>query len=259
MKQLHELKGLGPKRLEALRDAGVLSLRDLLDCLPRDYLFAQQPRPVSGLKPGTACVRLRVLGAPRAQYYGGKSTVRAEGEDQSGRLRLYWFNQPWMARNLKKDQVLTFYGSVQEYQGRLGLVNPRIIQKAGIVPVYRPLPGLPGKVFASLVDQALESMTEGEADTLPEAFLAETGLADKLSAWRMAHRPKTEEDIRAAKRRLAFENLLLFQLAVRLAEQLDRGALDLILPAGNEGVGEELAQLRKNLGGWPELYQERTL
>lgn len=214
MKTLNELKGLGPKRLASLHEARIFSLSDLLDCLPKDYLYAQKPKPIVEATMGTVCIRANIDAPARLQYYAGRSTVRVLARDDSGTLPICWFNQPWMARNLQKNQSYTFYGKLQEYQGRLALINPKIIVKPGIHPVYQALPGLPGKVFESLIDQALIQLQTDPPETLPKALLQRKNLLPKLKAWRLAHQPGSLEDIALAKRRLAFETLLLFQLAI---------------------------------------------
>lgn len=232
MPALDGLKGLGPKRREALAQLGITDLYGLLDTLPRGYLFAQQPRPIAGLAPGEACLEGSIFSAPSLQYYAGRSIVRARLEDGSGSIALFWFNQPWMARQLEKGKRLTLYGPVQRRNGALSLVNPKVLTEKGIIPQYRPLSGLPGKVFAGFVSQALNLVDDAEAEVLPWAFRQEYRLAGRAEAWRYAHQPQTAEQLALAQRRLAFENLLLYQIAVRLAGPSGQAGPRMRIPDG---------------------------
>ncbi len=220
MLKLEDLRGLGPKRLQSLHEAGVSSVEDLLNYLPKGYLNAKNPLPVSQASPGENCLSGHLSDKPSLQYYGGRSIVRAALEENGVQLRVFWFNQPWMARQLSKGQQMILLGRVQDYQGRLSLVNPKVIHERGIKPQYKPLTGLPGKVFSNLVGQALAQEGISNLETLPESFLARHRLCAKTDAWRMAHFPENEQEIEMAMRRLAFENLLLYQIALRLAGPL---------------------------------------
>lgn len=210
------LRGLGPKRKAALQQVGITDLASLLDCLPRDYLFADNAQAIAEVQPGPACIEGVVQTAPSIQYYGGRSIVRARIADATGVMRVFWFNQPWMAKQLKQGDHVVLHGMVQEKDktGR-SLLNPKIIRDKGIIPQYKPLPGLPGKVFASLIDQALALVDERAAETLPDAFLKVNNLCGKRTAWHYAHRPQSKEQIITAQRRLGFENLLMYQLAIK--------------------------------------------
>ncbi len=217
MLKLEELRGLGPKRLASLHEAGIFSVEDLLDFLPKGYLNAKDPKPLSAARPGENCLTGRIKSKPSLQYYGGRSIVRAVLEEEGFLLGALWFNQPWMARQLAPGQQVILLGSVRGYKGKLSLINPKVLRERGITPQYKPLPGLPGKVFSSLVRQALDQADTAKTESLPASFLNQHSLILKAEAWRMAHFPDNEREIALAKRRLAFENLLLYQIALRLS------------------------------------------
>lgn len=227
MKRLEDLRGVGPKRLEILSKNGITSLMALLATLPSGYVDALNPTPLGLLTQEAHCVGGVVLDHPRKHFYGGKSAVRASLGDGSGVLSLAWFNQPWMSTQVKKGDSLLVYGKVSFYQGVAGMTNPRIIQRRGIEPVYRAMPGLPGRTFSALARQALDNMTDESAETLPQWFLDEWRLCGKRFAWEQAHFPQSQALLEQAKRRLAFENLLLYQTALLAVGQRGRAGLPL--------------------------------
>ncbi|NLX83803.1 MAG: ATP-dependent DNA helicase RecG [Clostridiales bacterium] len=211
-----KLHGLGPKRLAALRREGITDLFSLLDCLPRSYLFAQESQKIADALPGEACIEGTVQTQPSIQYYGGRSIIRMKVADNSGTMRVFWFNQPWMVKQLNKGERVVLHGLVQD-KDKTGksLLNPKIITNKGIIPQYKPLPGLPGKVFANLIDQALQLVDEQAAEAFPNDYLQQNDLIGKKTAWIYAHRPQNKDQIHKAQRRIGFENLLMYQLAIR--------------------------------------------
>lgn len=219
MDELKSIKGLGPKRIEALAAAGIHDIAGLLNSLPSSYLYAQKPSRIDGIQPGLACLEGEIAAAPSLQYHGGRSIVRARLQDQSGAIQLFWFNQPWMAKQFVKNQAVTLYGLVQRRPNGLCLVNPKVVAEKGIIPQYKALPGLPGKVFAGFIRQALDIMqNRGIADDVfPDAFRQKYNLCRCNEALGYAHLPENTQQLGLAQRRLAFENLLLYQLAVRLS------------------------------------------
>ncbi len=215
MHRLERIRGLGPKRLAALHQAGITDLTSLLDCLPKGYLQAAQTQAVAEIRPGEACVQGSIAAAPVLSYYAGRSMVRTTVSDAGDTLRLVWFNQPWMARQLRTGQKVILFGMVQQRPGGLTMTNPKLLPQKGIIPQYRSLPGLPGKVFAGFIAQALAIAEEHAVETLPEDFRRAHGLCSRLQAWRLAHQPQSQQDLELARRRLGFENLLLYQMALR--------------------------------------------
>ncbi|MDI9519603.1 MAG: ATP-dependent DNA helicase RecG [Bacillota bacterium] len=222
MSDLTKLRGLGPKRMQALANAGITDISGLLNYLPRKYINTLSPLPISQVKPGETCLEGHLLATPTLQYYGGRSMVRAKITDSSGVMPVIWFNQPWMAKNLKKDQKVLLYGAAKRFKNGLILQNPKVLHDKGVIPQYKPLPGLPSKVFSNLIDQVISSLDKIQ-DPLPEALLQEYHLCGLHEAMLYAHRPKNMDQVQIAERRLAFENLLFFQLAVS-SQQADNAA-----------------------------------
>lgn len=236
MSELQGLKGLGPRRIETLTQAGITSIEQLLDTLPQSYLFAGEPVPIADLGPGDACVFARVKSLPVNQYFGGRSISRANLFDDSGSIQAIWFNQPWTVNQMEPGQPLLLAGKVQLYRNKLSLINPKRLESMGIHPQYKPLPSLPGKVFLSLVSQALELVDARRVEIFPLSFRNQHRLVSRKEAWRMAHQPASQADIDKAKRRLAFENLLLYQMALKLAGPQGKPGLPIAPPGFDPGT-----------------------
>ena len=105
MRRLSDIKGFGPKRLEALEKRGIVTARDLLDKLPAGYRDTTHPLSPAQMTAGTtACFEGFVTGKPALHRVRGMQWVSATVADELGKIRCMWFNQPWMKDNLFDTQ-----------------------------------------------------------------------------------------------------------------------------------------------------------
>ena len=214
--ELKQIKGLGPKRIEALNEAGIYTPSDLLWRFPGGYIDSTRDSPVASAVPGKAvCLSLSFPGSPTLRYIKGMNIVTAQAEDETGSIRIVWFNQPWARNQYKKGDHALFYGRPEMVQGRLTLSNPKVIKERGIIPQYSPAGSISGTVFSGLVSQLLPDLAMLCPETMPGSLLALWDLCGLHEALREVHRPADPLVLQRAKRRVAFENLLLYQLALR--------------------------------------------
>ncbi|MCL2545552.1 MAG: DNA helicase RecG, partial [Clostridia bacterium] len=220
------VRGLGPARLRALAERGILDGFDLIEALPIGYRDSTNPTPIGLLGEGAeAAVKGFVVQPPRLHRVRGRQWVSATIRDGTGALRCMWFGQPWMRERLAADQEALLCGRVTRKQTGLILINPALEEEPCITPVYRPVPGLPAKTYRALVGGMLARLLPEVADPLPEALRARHGLCGRREALATAHQPADREALARARRRLAFESLLLYQAALTdLRRRRARGA-----------------------------------
>ena len=199
--------------------AGIFSLRDLLYTLPAKYRDVSTCQAIETARAGErAAFRLRRLEAPKLARFGKTCRVTCLFEDDTGEITATWFNQPWMKENLLKQTQYLLFGLVERFGGRLQLQNPSVERVERIVPVYRPVEGLPQKTHESLVAQALPLAEEYCVEFLSGRMREEYGLMGISRAIHVLHAPERMEEVLEARRRLAFEQMLLYQAAVRLVK-----------------------------------------
>ena len=222
--ELTDLKGIGKTRLEALHAAGICSLRDLLYAFPVRYRDVSAPVSVAKAQPGeAACLLLTRRGEARLSRHGKLSRVTCAFADETGQLSACWFNQPWMREHLNAGTRFTLYGRVEASGAGKRLTNPSLEKELGVVPVYRAIPGVPQRLHQAAVRQALEATEQVFPETLPQSLLDRCGLWPCTRALRAAHMPDSVQEAAQAQRRFAFEEMLLYQAAVRLMRD-GRGA-----------------------------------
>ncbi len=233
--ELSAIKGIGPSRLDALRAMGISSLRDLLYTLPLRYEDRTEPQPLMALVPGQSCLVAGVVqDPPKFSAFGGLTRVSASLRAEDGRLPLVWFNQPWMMQNLPVGRPVMLYGRLAEKNGRRALQNAAVVTRPEILPVYRAVKGIPAKSFREIMQRALASADDCCPESLPHSLRLRHGLCELNYAIRQAHFPDNFEALKLARRRLAFEQMLMFQAALSVARGEREAGVPLAVPEGAE-------------------------
>ena len=214
---LSTIRGIGPARLKAFEAAGIRSVRDLVMFLPRDYRDLSAFTPLSEVRPGdTVSVRVRVAGEVSQRRARKLVITKVYVTDGSETMAVVWYNQPWLKDQLTRDRELMLYGRCEARGGSIQLSSPTIEQESGLIPVYRSISGVPAKAVRQSVEAALK-VCEGQwPDELPESIRRRYGLCERNFAMRNAHFPDSREALETARRRIAFEELLLYQVAISL-------------------------------------------
>lgn len=233
---LSGVRGIGPARLRVLKEAGIGTVRDAVLYLPKDYLDLSTPLPLAEAKAGeSACFRVRVVGDVSMQRIRKLTIVKVFVTDGTETMQAVWYNQPWLKDQLPVGRELLLHGPVGIRRNVKQLISPVIEQEQRILPVYRPIRGLPRKVLRQTMEAAL-SVCEGQwEDDLPASIRMRYKLCERNFAMRNAHFPDSAEALKEARRRIAFEQLLLWQIAVGMLRQgvrtgiripVQRGAAD---------------------------------
>ncbi|MDO5323636.1 MAG: ATP-dependent DNA helicase RecG [Clostridia bacterium] len=214
---LSTIRGIGPARLKAFEAAGIRSVRDLVMFLPRDYRDLSAFTPLSEVRPGeTVSVRVRVAGEASQRRARKLVITKVYVTDGTETMAVVWYNQPWLKDQLTRDRELMLYGRCEARGGSIQLSSPTIEQESGLIPVYRSISGVPPKAVRQSVEAALK-VCEGQwPDELPESIRRRYGLCERNFAMRNAHFPDSREALETARRRIAFEELLLYQVAISL-------------------------------------------
>ncbi len=213
--ELADIKGIGPKRIELLRQLGIESLSDLLAYYPSSYLDFSACTPVEELEDGMmASVRVTLTSGPSWYSRKGLTTVTVYGRDPAGkRLALRYFNQPYRGKGLEPAQ--TYIASGRVHMGEKGapaLLNPLLARELrGIVPVYDTLKGLTQTNLRDGIRAALEGAVVEE--TLPPALREKRDLPGRQEALWALHFPTDRQKLDAARRRRAYEDALYYFLA----------------------------------------------
>ena len=218
------IRGVSTKNLAKLKRLGVTKIRDLVYLFPNRHNDFANIRDVSQLEPGqeqTAVVTVWEASVTR-QGPRRRSTQAVLG-DETGNVRAIWFNNPYMARTLRPGSQVVISGRVNIFRGQFVFESPEyellrgqeeLVHTARMVPIYPSTEGLPQRTLRRIVKQALDAAVSQVVEFLPADLRHRTGLMGVQNAICQAHYPDSRSYANAARRRLAFDELFLMQLAV---------------------------------------------
>jgi ATP-dependent DNA helicase RecG len=226
-REVRYVKGVGPRRAEALARLGLCTVRDLMLHLPRDYEDRRHARPMAGLRAGEKAV---VTGSIRSVQFRptrsrSRGILEVNVEDETGSLALTWFNAaPRWQDSFPLGERITAYGTVGFYGGlqmvapdyQVGPAPEESDKFGGILPIYPLTEGLSQGVMRKVVAGALELGAAEMEDVFPRAFRSRKGLPPITQALYDVHFPREMTDAEAARRRLTYEELFVFQTALAL-------------------------------------------
>ena len=223
--ELSNIKGIGKTRLKALHAAGICSLRDLLYTVPCQYRDLGRIVAIADAQVGMRnTLELVREGEAKVARHGKLSRVTCTFTDSSGKITGVWFNQPYMRNVLNAGTRFTFHGMV-EAQGRgKKILNPSIEKDLRIIPVYKPIEGIPQRTHEKIVLEILDEAEKLCPETLPQDLLEEHHLWPCAKAIRALHAPSSMEEVAQAQRRFAFEQMLLYQAAVRMIRDIRKAS-----------------------------------
>ncbi len=221
---LEKIKGVGVKAAQQFSTAGIETVGDLINFLPRAYEDFSQITPILGIKPGKNTIKARCEKITTRPVRRGLRITTATLVDKSGKLQAVWFNQPYRETQLKTGKEFFFSGMFEFNYNRYQLTNPSAelvsdmpVQTDRILPIYRSIKGLKSALVRKILAE-LKPLITMLPETLPEKIITNEKLISRSQAIMSMHFPKKIEEVGKAKQRLAFEEL--FQLL--LASQLNR-------------------------------------
>ena len=212
--QLSDIKGLGPKRIELLKQIHIGNAEDLLRYYPREYLNYSEIDRISDLAEGDlATLKVHIVSDASFYYLKGRTIVTVRAKDETGQILLRWINQPYRASQMLSGTECFVHGRVSKKKGTV-IYNPTVERtEKGIVPVYSLPKGISQTLFRQAVADAMEKTALEER--LPESLREQYSLVPIGKSVRNLHFPESMEELEQAKRRVALEQAFFYFLAIR--------------------------------------------
>lgn len=266
---IRELKGIGEKSEKIFQRAGICTVGDLLRYYPKGYDIYEDPVTVAELEEGRIMTvsgaiygRVQVGGNPRMQI----TTLHVK--DLTGTLKVIWYRMPFLQNTLSGGGVITLRGRIAQKRGMLVMEQPEIFYPAvkyeqkrnSLQPVYPLTAGLTNHAVLKAVKQAVEK-TDFAEDLLPEELRKSQELADFKEAVSGIHFPENKDVVFAARKRLVFEEFLLFILALRVRREREEQVRNPYCFREQPRIARFLEQLPYELTGaqkdvWQEIRQD---
>jgi ATP-dependent DNA helicase RecG len=217
-RQLTSLRGVGPELAKKFAMLGIRNVADLIDYYPRRYDDYSSLTPIDELVPGPITIEATIKQAKGRYVRRGMHITEAIAEDNTGSVRLVWFNQPYREQAIKASQAYYISGPFELKAQRFAITNPTIelksdfpVNTARIVPVYRETKGLTSRQIRSALAQTVHEMRL-LPESLPAWLIKKHKLMSRAEALETMHFPSSSAALDAARRRLGFEEV--FELAL---------------------------------------------
>lgn len=230
LQDVKTLNKVGPKSKEALNHLGLDRICDLINYYPRTYEVIKQVQLIKDLIDGEAVfIKGFLTGDAQLLRLSGKIMVQCVIEDESGKIKVIFFNQPYMKNLLHRGDEVIIQGKFVIKNNRKMITNPKVIKeedyeqllRINLKPIYPLSRELKLKQLTHYIEQSLDVMQHQMVDYLPEMIRKDNQLASINFAYEKIHYPLNNENLEIARRRLVFDEFFLFQMAMRqLKEQV---------------------------------------
>lgn len=213
------LKGVGPKRAELLKKLGIETVRQLVYHIPRNYIDFTSPVPIARtMLEEMNVIKVRVYKKrPPDLIRKNMKIFRVICTDGADDITVVIYNSQYLYNSLKEDCDYILYGKVTGNLISKEMSSPMILEASSedrILPIYPLTAGISMGIMRSCVKNALEKLTQGDCETLPQSVRVKHGLIPAEEALKKIHFPADSSEISLARKRLAFDELLTLQLGM---------------------------------------------
>ncbi len=219
-----KLKGVNSKITKQLEHLEIKSIQDLLFYFPKRYDDFSVTTKIKNVKIGEKyTISGKVLTIGNSRSFRSKMTItKAQISDGENTIQAIWYNQPFLIKNIHKDQNINISGKVGFQSGHLVIQNPayeiihpnsQTTHTGRLVPIYKETRGLTSRWIRFLVKNALVYSSQID-DIIPIEIKKRLNLINIDEAIQKIHFPKNRKEQAEAKRRISFEELFLIQLII---------------------------------------------
>jgi ATP-dependent DNA helicase RecG len=246
------VKGVGDAVAAKFHKLRIYTVQDLVDYVPRRYDDYSKVIRVSQIRPGPVSLRVKIGSVSSRYSRKGLHMTEATASDESGSVKLVWFNQPYRAQSIKTSEEYFISGEFAQNYRFFAITNPACelvssfpVNTARLVPQYKLTKGLGPAQIRKVMKNVLTEFKPSE--TLPEWLIKQEDLMSKSSALMEMHFPDSHEALHQAKLRLGFEEIFELTLASELNKEAYKNEHALQIPFNEKIIKQFVDALPFNL------------
>ncbi|TET87508.1 MAG: DNA helicase RecG, partial [Dehalococcoidia bacterium] len=195
------LKGISSALAAKFARLGVKTVKDMLYFFPRRHLNYSQRVPISKLEPGIEQTTVANIWEAREVKLGSRKGTEVTVGDETGNIRVVWFNQPYLAKRLRTNAQIVLSGKVSLFKGTKVFESPEwetlesedLAHTGRLVPLYPLTEGLNPRRVRKLVKEVVAQWSPQLVDFLPQEVRDHRSLVDLPQAIQQAHYPDSEQ------------------------------------------------------------------
>jgi ATP-dependent DNA helicase RecG len=221
------VKGIGPHRAEQLAGLGISTVEDLLLYFPRRFNLRRQAQPIETLKGDEPAATVAgVVGEVQYKAFGRLPYLACTLDDGTAVIMLKWFHGGYLRDTIKTGLTIAAAGKVSVYKETLQLANPRFqiihdvaqtdLSQDELLPVYPAMAAMPSSLIGRLIQGTLDQAPRLFGEWFDQEHLRQRQLVARPTAIAAMHRPEDSQAWERARRRLAYDELVLMQLGIAL-------------------------------------------
>ena len=232
---IEEIPRVGPQYQKKLKKLGIKTVGDLLFHFPHRYEDFSDIIPISEVEEEkTVCIQGKIIDIKNIRIFKRRMTITETlVNDNSGTIRVTWFNQPYLINTFKKGDFVFLAGKMVSKKGRRYLSSPSYekippqfaeslengkrydsVHTGRIIPIYPETEGMSSRWLRFIIKPLLTKLKNGIPETLPEEIRKENDLLPIKEAIWQIHFPDTLEKAELSKKRFVFEKLFDLALAI---------------------------------------------
>ena len=264
-----DLYGIGPSAEEKLAKLDIYTIYDLITFIPWRYDDWSNIGTISSFDmsdhfDNNAGYDLSFRGTittnPSVNVTSRKKPLSFFVSDGTGRIKLTFFNSPYLSGKFALGDECFVHGSVTLFNGQMQMVNPYIektekVEDSALVrPVYHLTAGLTSNNISKWVKTALKLCGDELLSCIPVSIAEQKGFVPPRQAYEMAHFPASLEEARKAREQLAYEELILLGIGMKLYSS-GHGVKEIaeqVIPSGQGGIDSDSLNrwrvIKSNLG-----------
>jgi len=224
---ISKIPGIGKYYLYKLKKININTVEDLIYHFPFRYDDFSQIKTIENIQEGeTITIQGIIWQIKNVRTRSGKFVTVATVADQSGTVEIIWFNQSYLTQTLKPGMQISLSGKIKFEGSHPKLISPsyeiiteyriQTLHTARFVPIYPETEGVSSKWLRAKIASILPQYLKKQKDFLPKEIVSGEELVSLANALNYIHFPKSQDEMKRARKRLAFDELFLIHLAAQI-------------------------------------------
>ena len=225
---LTNLDRVGETTTKKLKSLGLQTALDLLFYFPFRYENYSQRVKIKDIelnKPINIIAKVDLIQNKRS-FKKKKNITEALISDETGVVKIIWFNQSFLVKNIKVGDTISIAGVASDKFGQIIIVSPqyekvlndKLYNTQGLVPIYSLSSNLTQKQIRYYISQIIH-LNKIISEWLPETINKKLKLIKLSEAIYKIHFPKDSKDLMQARLRLEFGELFIRQIKTLLIKE----------------------------------------
>ncbi len=212
--------------IRKLKSIGISTYFDLLNYFPSRYEDYSLLTTIDKVQAGeVVTISGKIIEAKNQYTRSGLKIQKVVLTDETGKIEVNWFNQPYLIRLFKVGETISVAGQVKQFGSKLILepkeyeIGEKRIHTGRLVPIYSEKKGLSSRTIREKITILIRSYKDGIEEILPKEIISFNNLIDESTAYQQIHFPDNMDSANNARERLAFDELFSLQLANNLIKK----------------------------------------